>query len=651
MRESPNRLAQGPTTEMSFRNRLTLFFIVIVILPMVAVSLVLFRLVSDSEEGQTNARLSQAQRAAQALYGDGRDRAVEAGRLIGSDPVLASAIAARERPRITAELARLAARSGAVRVQADLTGLGRFDVAPTRQSVAPVASRLVEAGGRRVGRLRVSVLAATTYAQRVHRLTNLEVVVSPQRGAALAATRPALAAAAAKQQGLPGRGTTSAGGTNYQLTSFRAEDFDGRPLRVRLLSNTDVDDGGDSFLSGTSVVVALALAGFLLLAFAFALTVSRSLQYQVHRLLDAARSIGTGDFRVRVPTEGSDEFAELGSEFNAMARQLEQRLEELQQERARLQGAIRRVGESFAKGLDRDALLGIVVQTAVDGVVADCGRATIRPHAAGSLLEVARAGDLVARKEAIHAVERHALKTRAPSETTADGATAMAQPLRSSEGDQVLGVISVARAGDRPFTEPEKELFSYLASQAAVSIENVDLHETVQRQAVTDELTGLFNHRRFQEVMALEIERTRRFGSDMGLIMLDIDNFKRVNDTYGHMQGDMVLREVAQVLRDSAREIDEPARYGGEEMAVALPQTDLEGAFQFAERVRRRIEALELPILEGEGTLRVTASFGAAALGGNGPVRDADKEALVAAADAALYRAKRSGKNRTVRAE
>jgi diguanylate cyclase (GGDEF)-like protein len=86
-------------------------------------------------------------------------------------------------------------------------------------------------------------------------------------------------------------------------------------------------------------------------------------------------------------------------------------------------------------------------------------------------------------------------------------------------------------------------------------------------------------------------------------------------------------------------------------MAVALPQTDLDGAFQFAERVRRRIEALELPIIEGEGTLRVTASFGAAALGGNGPVREADKEALVAAADAALYRAKRSGKNRTVRAE
>ena len=148
--------------------------------------------------------------------------------------------------------------------------------------------------------------------------------------------------------------------------------------------------------------------------------------------------------------------------------------------------------------------------------------------------------------------------------------------------------------------------------------------------------------------MAAEVERARRYDAEMGLIMLDIDNFKRVNDTYGHLQGDMVLREVARVLRQSSREIDEPARYGGEEMAVALPQTDLEGAYQFAERVRRRIEALDLPLLDADGTLKVTASFGAASLkttAGDG------KDSLVAAADAALYRAKRSGKNRTVRAE
>jgi diguanylate cyclase (GGDEF)-like protein len=127
--------------------------------------------------------------------------------------------------------------------------------------------------------------------------------------------------------------------------------------------------------------------------------------------------------------------------------------------------------------------------------------------------------------------------------------------------------------------------------------------------------------------------------------MLDVDDFKRVNDTYGHQQGDVVLREVAAVLRDCSREVDEPARYGGEELAVALQQTDIVGAEAIAERVRTAVEALELPRLDGGGTLHVTVSCGVAASS------DGDPVALVAAADAALYAAKRAGKNRTVRAD
>ena len=304
------------------------------------------------------------------------------------------------------------------------------------------------------------------------------------------------------------------------------------------------------------------------------------------------------------------------------------------------------MGESFTKSLDRVGLLEIVVQTAVDGLGAACGRATIRRGDEERLREVALTGDPEAYQRALHAAEAAALDAGQIAEIELAGASALAAPLGGGD-DGAVGIVSVAR-GDRRFTPSERELFSYLTNQASVSVENVDLHETVQRQAVTDELTGLFNHRRFQEVMTQEVERARRYGQEMGLIMLDIDNFKRVNDTYGHLQGDEVLREVARVLRQSSREIDEPARYGGEEMAVALPQTDLEGAYRFAERVRHRIEALELPLLEGGGTLRVTASFGAASLtaaAGDG------KDALVASADAALYRAKRSGKNRTVRAE
>jgi diguanylate cyclase (GGDEF)-like protein len=623
---------------MSFRNRLTLFFIVIVIVPMIAVGLVLFRLVSDSEQGKGNARLAQAQRAAQGLFAEFQDRGQEAAEKIGADPELARAIRDDDRAAIQSRLKEVAAQEQAKRSLLQLTGQGSYDVGD-KKAVAPSGSKLIDSQEKAVGDLTVSTVTADQYVKLVQRVTELDAIVS-SGDQTLAST-----VAGAEGEGLPIRGDTTIEGRDYQIAGFQAEGFNGDTTEVRVLADERSLGGG---VEGSTLLVAAALVGFLILAFAFALTVSRSLQAQVQRLLDAARMLGAGNFAVEVPTEGNDEFAALGREFNSMARQLQARLDELQLERQRLQEAIRRVGESFAKGLDRDALLGLVVQTAVDGVAASCGRAAVRRGPSSRLHEVAVSGEIDGHLQALQAAEAAALDADEAAETQVGRTTALARPLRAPErGSRVLGVISVAREG-RAFTPGEKDLFGYLANQAAVSIENVDLHETVQRQAVTDELTGLFNHRRFQEVMAVEVERARRFDQPMSLIMLDIDNFKGVNDTYGHMQGDLVLREVARVLRESSREIDEPARYGGEEMAVALPQTDLEGAYQFAERVRQRIEGLELPILDGGGTLRVTASFGAASTTGS---EDSDKDALVAAADAALYRAKRSGKNRTIKAE
>jgi diguanylate cyclase (GGDEF)-like protein len=226
----------------------------------------------------------------------------------------------------------------------------------------------------------------------------------------------------------------------------------------------------------------------------------------------------------------------------------------------------------------------------------------------------------------------------------------MAVPLmaRLGRGRSVeqVGVVSIAREG-RDFDEGEHDLFAYLAGQAAVSIENVDLHETISKQAVTDELTGLSNIRHFHDTLDAEMERSRRFGTHVGLMMLDIDDFKRINDTYGHQQGDLVLIEVGRVLRNLSRDIDEPARYGGEEMAVILPQTDVEGAELLAERMRAAVEGLRIDRLDGEGPLEVTASFGVASV----PSTARDKDSLIAEADAALYRAKRAGKNRVARAE
>jgi diguanylate cyclase (GGDEF)-like protein len=140
------------------------------------------------------------------------------------------------------------------------------------------------------------------------------------------------------------------------------------------------------------------------------------------------------------------------------------------------------------------------------------------------------------------------------------------------------------------------------------------------------------------------MEEVRRYRYSVGLIMLDLDNFKVVNDLYGHQQGDQLLRCVADALRETSREVDITARYGGEEMALVLPHTDLEGAYEMGERARTAIEALAVPRLVGQGTVQITASVGVAASS------EGDKDELIAAADTALYLAKRAGKNRTVRA-
>lgn len=187
----------------------------------------------------------------------------------------------------------------------------------------------------------------------------------------------------------------------------------------------------------------------------------------------------------------------------------------------------------------------------------------------------------------------------------------------------------------------QQELLRVMCNQAATSIANAKLHAEIEQMAITDGLTGLYNHRAFQEKLADELKRQKRSLESNALLLMDIDFFKKVNDTYGHPAGDLVLKGVAKIIRGTIRDIDIPARYGGEEFAVVLPQTDGKGAKNFAERLRKTV--MHTSFSADGAALRVTLSIGIA----TSPADAKGKEELIEKSDQALYYVKHNGRNQT----
>jgi diguanylate cyclase (GGDEF)-like protein len=203
-----------------------------------------------------------------------------------------------------------------------------------------------------------------------------------------------------------------------------------------------------------------------------------------------------------------------------------------------------------------------------------------------------------------------------------------------------LGAIAVEGDEESQLTSVEGSLLLLLSSVASVGLESVRQLEEVTARAATDELTGLPNRRLFDERLKQHLAECDRFDQVLSLILCDVDHFKRVNDEHGHKAGDLVLAAIARALGHGIRNIDICARYGGEEMAILLPQTPIERAREVAERLRKTVESLRVPI-EG-GTISVTASFGVACY----PTSGSGRESLFSTADRALYAAKHEGRNR-----
>lgn len=210
--------------------------------------------------------------------------------------------------------------------------------------------------------------------------------------------------------------------------------------------------------------------------------------------------------------------------------------------------------------------------------------------------------------------------------------------------ERIIGVLNLTDKLDGSyFSSEEFYLINSFSEHLANAVANAERYQKILQLSVTDGLTGLYVHRYFQNALSSEIARANRHDLPLSLVMLDVDDFKGFNDTYGHQVGDVVLRELALIIKRSARQYDIATRYGGEEFGIILPSTSLNQAAKFAERLRQEIA--DTVMVSSHQELRVTVSQGVAE-----HERGGGKDELIRGADLALLEAKRAGKNQVVAA-
>ncbi|MBO9532731.1 MAG: diguanylate cyclase [Solirubrobacteraceae bacterium] len=616
---------------MSFRRQLFLSLAVLVVVPAVIAALAIGRVVTANENAKADARLQAASRVSGVIESTANRRSAARAETLQEDRALRRAINTGRPSVILEALPAAVKRAGLVGVIAKFPS-GRTETVGVTPAVgiANVKAPLGPTGKGEV-LFTFAFQSAPAYVNEVAETGGVPVALVGEDGRVLA-----------KSSTFPGDDAINLKVMPPQpLGRWRSAE---QPIStLGTASNAEVvfalnPSGGTSPLA--SRLVLGVLAAFIIVGITLGFVLVRALRWRIETFLGAAEKLGRGDFSAaaQIPAAGHDEFAKLGRAFIGMARQLDQRVDQLERERERVQSSLLRLGKAFAANLDRDTLVELVVESAVDGLTADAGRALMPSGPGGTPETRGSFGAVLDSWDALGEVERRALATGTSATAEVGELHAIAEPMQVERGDGPLGVISVARM--RPFDPGERELLAYLTEQAAVSLRNVGRHEDVARESITDELTGLANRRRFDDVLAHAAARATN-EDPIALVMLDLDRFKVINDTHGHPFGDKVLKAVARVVRETARDRDLPARYGGEELAVVLATGDTEAARHFAERLRLAIEALELGD-DTTGAVPVTASLGVASLPSDGD----DVGDLVRAADEALYRAKRGGRNR-----
>jgi two-component system, cell cycle response regulator len=672
---------------VSLRARLTLYFVIIVVLPVTAVTAYGWHAVARATQRQVHNELELARASATVAFNARIERAHEAVAALARDPALLQALAAQDGPGVRAVLrrqgvtdlllavtapdARVLGRAGNTR-PGFLPGVAR---APLGMLLAPntiVRSRpmlqrasadlrrrgCTPAGSRRclLGTVTAGVWMDSQELQRLARGAldaDLTLVIGDAPVAStigrLGATERVTAADGTRRGRLAGRPVVMA---VEPLTPKVGE-------QARLLVSIPATPTTAGIDSRLLAIVLLGLVVVCLVATLLGSVLARLVSRPLGELAAQARAIARGDFAS--PPSGvrsGGEVGELARAFERMRVELGEYLTALRSSRDQLARSMNRLGETLSSTHDLPKLLTVVLEAAVQA----------RGARAGSLLL------LTADRTALVRQATHGLTQREPAERIPVGqgvagtvaATGRAMVLASPAGNggpepaatsqvsvpllaqgKVLGVLSLYdREDGEPFTLGDAEALTAFAVQAAVAIENVQLHAEAERLSVTDPLTGAWNYRYFSRRFEQEIERSRRFGRVLALLMLDIDHFKSVNDRFGHQRGDEVLVELARRVTGSVRDIDTFARYGGEEFVLILPETNLDGGLAVAEKLLAGIHRTPFCGEEEDGGVRLTVSIGVACF----PEHATQPEELLRAADEALYEAKLQGRDRVVTA-
>jgi diguanylate cyclase (GGDEF)-like protein len=575
----------------SFKVKLVAYFLLLSLLPLAAAFWGFSTVAARSETRRVDARLQAGLRAAAAAYQDELVAADDAAAGLARNPAFQRALVRHDRRAIQ----RLLIGRPNLSVDAGSFHVGRVDPTAATRQVAVVGTHGV----------RGAVVAAVPLDQRLVARLEGRSGLDADDHVILIEDRRVVAGPTDTLGGrfdeLPGKThTLRFAGTRYRaLIAETLNDLPSATIGV-LSPQTRIDAANHAAFQR----LLAGLFACLLLVATVAYIEGRAIVRTLRRLVDATRAISRGDLQQRVPVHGRDEFALLGRTFNEMAAQLQTRLDELERQRARLRDVIARFGEALGATHDAAQLMRLIVEAAMEATAAKGG------------VLIASSGELI--------------RAGLP-----DGDDKIEVPL--SAGQVSFG--SLVLFGDH-FEDEERMTAVSLAAQAVVALDNARLHRIVERQALVDGLTGLANRRQCEDTLASELARLERFGGPLAVVVADLDWFKDVNDRYGHPSGDAVLREFAELLQETVRDVDLAGRWGGEEFMLILPGTDLAGGAQVAERIRAALAGRI--VLSADGSpIPVTASFGVAA---TPPASTA--AGLFSAADAALYEAKRNGKNR-----